>query len=604
MAVYDVYTMERPGRPGLALAISAGLLVLTVVLAGALVAHRNRSVEVPLGKDHTIPGWAVSFRPPQGWHAVPLKDAPDSVGAAWREPGGLRREVAFVRGPKASGPWPLREADELVDKAVLWLADADRARQASRSSGRFGGLPATIAMWQAVSREGGVCEVLGCLTTLPDRTVYGVLLSRPDIVDRMDERLLDYLAAHATIPDTVATSDVNAVAEAGGLALTLPHASLAARPTPATVPRPAGGLTLISSADAREPWRLDLQYIPLASGRDARALLEDTLRATLRQPALGAEVETLKFGSRTVHRAALSARNRAWRYEIWMAPIDETSAIRLIGRGEGTGQTLPQVCQSVAKTVSLTANAARIDVAAAEARGAAVLADIRTRGLSTWLRKWAEADLLYLLEDADTARGYQRMSYERDTRQRRPVWHAAVEYHRESDDGTLQAYKSDTFIEEDGRQYNAAASRSEGRGAHGIGPDVERERYEESDNPERNIVQRTLTTERQPYTSTIQPDANFAPDAILDVVSWLVATDPELRPAIVTSTDWYEANPGRNGSDRLPDLLLRNLLRRRRHPTGAGPRRRADTPALHSGRDRGGLPDGLGGSHDGALVKD
>ena len=65
--MYRVYTQQKPGRPTLALIITAGLLAGSVLLALGVVENRRKVPEIKLGQRFSLGDWNMTVRCPAGW---------------------------------------------------------------------------------------------------------------------------------------------------------------------------------------------------------------------------------------------------------------------------------------------------------------------------------------------------------------------------------------------------------------------------------------------------------------------------------------------------------------------------------------------------------
>jgi hypothetical protein len=115
-AMIEVHAPERPARPFVAIVTSA-LLLLGVVALAALVSQRRRNVV--LSPSIHVPGWAVTFRAPEGWErgvgptageeSIMLYDASDA---------GARRRLTISRWPGKNTGDPQRIALVLLESLV------------------------------------------------------------------------------------------------------------------------------------------------------------------------------------------------------------------------------------------------------------------------------------------------------------------------------------------------------------------------------------------------------------------------------------------------------------------------------------------------------
>jgi hypothetical protein len=110
--MYEVYSQQRPGRPRWALASSAALLLLTVLLAAALIQHKAGPGSLPLEPFATQ---LLQGRRPVGWKEI-TSELPAATELAWAEPdnGKEAGRACFI----FSSPPPLWPFSTAADRVV------------------------------------------------------------------------------------------------------------------------------------------------------------------------------------------------------------------------------------------------------------------------------------------------------------------------------------------------------------------------------------------------------------------------------------------------------------------------------------------------------
>ncbi len=535
--MYEVYVSERPGRPRLAVALAAGLLLLTIGLAAGLIRHKQRAARVPLGASQRIGEWNFAVCPPDGWKRETPGEAPGEVGAIFREPGGSERTVAVLRGPFVGMPAPATYGATSFDDTVLWLTEAQTAKRASAEPAVFGSLPGVAMQWIAMRKRRTIEPVLGIVGVAPDGRVYGLLLRCPGALRRADEQLLRRLGEAVQFPGLEVTTDLNAAAATTGLRMQAP-AGVRGSAVPCG---PLRTLQLFSDPTGEKPWAMGISPMMIAPGRTAKAILADIVRNMTEDPNLADTVEAVKLREREAYRVRFDARQFPWDGEMWVVPLDAGRAVVLDGRDDGPDSDLESVCRTIAETIRAVEPVA-VDLAAAERRGVELLAEIRSKRLDAWFDEWVGADQEFTIERAGKVEGYYRLRYSRPREARGGRWRVESEVRRSLSDGHTLTYKREARVDHDGVGYELAEARR-------VDPPAVRPRirllaafrYEEHRAAAGDRVQKTLRIEQDQHSGAFRVGPGFACDPVLQIVYWLAATDSQKRPVLVSTTDRFEA---------------------------------------------------------------
>ncbi|MGB9626217.1 MAG: hypothetical protein ACPMAQ_15290, partial [Phycisphaerae bacterium] len=316
--MYEVYSMERPGRPWLAVALTAAILAGTLIFAELIVVQKQRAIYVSLGEATPAGSWPISIRPPVGWKAERPANAPPEVGLVFVESAGFGRTLALVQGPMMRSLRPASYAVGTLEDAVLWLAGADTPRLIMEKPVPFGPLPGVEVQWIVGDRRQSMKRILGCVTVTPQGRVFALLLKCPERLERNDERFLEHVAATVQMADLNTTEDVAAAARACGLRLDPPSDVMAA-PLPEG---PVRTLQVLCRPDAEQPWTLEITVVPLATGRTPQAVLGDIVRNLTEQIQPAPEIETVRLGQRLAGRIRFEAPAQPWDGELWTVPLD------------------------------------------------------------------------------------------------------------------------------------------------------------------------------------------------------------------------------------------------------------------------------------------
>jgi hypothetical protein len=536
--MYDVYTMERPGHPRLAVTLTAALLLGTVAFAWMIVLQKQRAAYAALLEPQRVGSWPLSIRPPAGWKAVPLKDAPPTIGLVLAEPGRRGRTLAVVRGPMLESALPPAYAAGAVEDAVLWLSGAEAAKRLSAEPAPFGPIPGIQVEWLAGHRRRPMEQVLGCIGVAPQGQVYALLLKCPGRGDRNDERFLRNVASTAEFPGVSLTDDVSAAARQCGLEFDTPRDVMAF----AAADGPVKRLQLISDPDAGKPWTLELTTVPLAPGRTPQAVLEDVIRNLVQDPQHSAQIETTRFKDREAYHVRLTGEDGPWEGELWAVAPDPQGLVLLIGHDEDADSGLTQRCRSIAESVRFAEGAERLDVKAGVRRGEELLARIRKDHVDDWFDEWSGEDLLYLIDRAGETEGYYRLGYARFTEDRKAFWRVESEIRRVLPGGHSLTYKREAQVDPEGIGYQLVevrrATTTEGRA---LRRRTEPFQYQESRASGGKTVRKILRIDKEEYDKSFSAGNGFACDPVLGIAFWLAATDSQRRPVVVMSSDRFDA---------------------------------------------------------------
>ena len=97
--MYEVVSMQTPGRPRAIVVAAAILLAATMALAATAVWARD------LGAPVHLDGWALTFRPPKGWTSEGPQEDGYGATVTYSEPGdqGAGRELRLSRRNNPKG---------------------------------------------------------------------------------------------------------------------------------------------------------------------------------------------------------------------------------------------------------------------------------------------------------------------------------------------------------------------------------------------------------------------------------------------------------------------------------------------------------------------
>lgn len=530
--MYSIQTSERPGRPQLAVALSAGAMLLTVVMSAGLIRHKQQAAHVPLLDPRPIASWPLSLRLPQGWKAEAVRDMPPEVGLVLRETEGRGRTLAVVRGIAFDGTSLLTSVAGAIHDPVQWFAGTELVRPIAVESIRFGPLPGVQIQWLASRPRRPADQILSCAGVTPQRQVLGLLLRCPGPSDRRDEQLLRQLASGVELPGVEMTRDIVSASAQCNLRFEAPHNCRAS----VTSTAPLKSLRLLADTESERTWTLDVGLLPLVPGRTPKAVLEDIIRNLTEEVNPRTDVQVVRLGTRETARARLSTN--PWNGEIWVVPLGNQSAVVLRGEDEGDDSDLEAVCRRIAETIEWTGDAAPLDVAAALQRGKELLADIRDRKVDTWFEPWSRSEDLFLIERGGRAEGYYRLAYARLPANR---WRVASDIRRILAADRSLFYRRDARVDAVGAGYELVEVRR-AVGARARTTSVLDKPYEYREHREAGsaTVRKTVRLGDEDYRASFSTDSSYVCDPMLGILYALVAADPQRRPALITTSDRFE----------------------------------------------------------------
>ncbi len=517
--------------------MAALTLLLSVGLAGAIIAHKEGAAYVPL-LPQEVGSWPISVRPPDGWVRVAAEGLPSNVGMVLKEPGGQQRVVVVVRGPELDSPLPSEFAARTLDETVQWVSEGKVADVAVREAIRFGPLPGIDVQWLVGGLRRRSAELVhGCVGVTPQGRVFGLLMRSTGRHGPRDARLLRHLAEHVSIADLGLMPDVARAAADSGMALDAPRGTKACLMQTG----PVKSLRLINDSDPGKPWAVTVTPLPLVGTRTPRAILGDLLRNMADDPKAAEGIETVKLKEREAARGGLGASEAAFGMVLWVVPAGQTAYL-LDGRHTGADAALTDACRMIADTIRPADGTEFVNVSAAKRRGEELLNEIREKRVDVWLGAWSRQEQTFLLERDGRIEGYYRQRFLRPAEGRSGRWRVESELQRNLMDGQALLYGRHTLVDRDGVAYETIEVRrpwTVGRVA--LGRFNEPYRFQERRAANSNTVRKTLRIGKDTYQNTFTVDAGFACDPVLTIACWLAAQDPQRRPAIVAFSDRFEA---------------------------------------------------------------
>lgn len=538
MAFYDLHTFERPGRPARAIVLSAAFLAATVGFAMGLIHLRQRAIDVELEEARTLHSWPVRVRPPAGWKTVSGEELTEGVGLLLEESGNRGRLLAYVRGPVAGSPGLISEASDALQDTVKALADTDVILQEDLDIAPFGTLCGGRALWTDPRHRGNT--VLGMFGRTPQGEIYAVLLRCPQGPERSDMRFLQRVAEGIELTSLNLTTDVATAARRCGLQFD-PPTDVQACVTGDSLP--VRTLQLFSNATSKQAWSAEIRLFPIAPGRNPREILTDISRNYRGSMDPQYVVQAVSLAGRQAYHDTISNDPSLWAVDLWLVPLNAQCAVLFNGWSEGGTSSLAAVGEKIAGSVRITDDTLIPDMETARQRGIELLEEIRRDCLDRWFAKWSESPPTYLIKHGGQVRGYTQVNYSRyRSDPALGMWQTELEQRRERTGGQILLYRCKTVVDKEGLGYSTTATRTEyTRGPRGEEAS-EQEHFQETRKAGEDTISKSVEMGRNTYRHRITVDNTFACDPLTDVVATMVAEDPQLRPAVITTTTWQTPN--------------------------------------------------------------
>ena len=387
--MYQVYSIQRPGRPKWALTASGLLLILSIGVAWALIQTKARGTYVRLdtqSKDY--PAGGLRVRLPAGWETLDAKTLArfPAVVIGARAGDGLDDETVFVfRAGRRPFGLPSADAVDILHETF------GPTGQASSQPAMIGPFFARSITTTIPSRPGQPAEshLLARIAIAPDGQTFGILLLLPRKPTPHHVTLLDEMSGSLQLLDaTVGVSPAALMADAGIRFEPPPKTKFVSLPPPPGPPPPR--LRLISD-DKAACWYLHVWRTPLLGTRTCEQLVESLALTTLHEGRLDEKPTKRTIAGREVVQATISPYENAepgCGVQIWCARIDERNAVLLAGQHEPeAASTLNGVCESILAGVSLMGTEHAIDIPAALKTGQECLREIAKEKLAS---KWGD----------------------------------------------------------------------------------------------------------------------------------------------------------------------------------------------------------------------
>ncbi len=183
----------RPGRPKLAILVSAGMLLLVVAGAAIITQARNRPIRLtPLRQVPQVPGLSMAW--PADWEEIRL---PSNEGPAVAAVRSNQRILMLLYEPIDNRRVPPGDAAMSLLQGVARQLGIRRARDVAAARSELLGEPAIDLRY--VANFGGTLLLAQLRGTAANGAIAGLLLLTPEQISPADERLFNEVAASMQI---------------------------------------------------------------------------------------------------------------------------------------------------------------------------------------------------------------------------------------------------------------------------------------------------------------------------------------------------------------------------------------------------------------------
>lgn len=397
----QVYSGQRPERSIIAQLTPVLLLAAALAVAGTFVFSKQRANRVSLGERIRPPGWILSLQVPAGWESLKLEKHDDAT-VVLQESGSLA--ARRLRLSKETGAAFTLPGTACLSHLTAYLgAPPSGILPLPYTFGPFPG--AKVALMASNPGSAPIAISVRSGVT-PTGDSYAIVLDAPESRGHADERLLDRIVDSITVEGLQLGDDFSWVADAVGFSFKPSAGARIVRPAQQYTP----SLMLVSQADAKHLWRLEMRRLWRAPGTTTESILRGYLCQALRTTKPEYEFSQLRVADQAGHRARRKGRTSARApAEVWCVEFadQQQEVLLIVGYAARDGvRLLAQNIQSIADSVKPVADRNVIDVAAAQRRAVEINRQIAEQGVDTWIPE-EEAAHYYVIRRAGVPFGYE-----------------------------------------------------------------------------------------------------------------------------------------------------------------------------------------------------
>lgn len=380
--MYEIYSMIRPGHPRWALAASALLFLIALVVAAALIKHKTRTQIVPLeNESRDYPAGRLRVRLPKSWQRIENDLDPGYVVGVCPSESAGELTLVFRGIPRPLGV-PSIEGLEALRQGLGITTEEIESQH-----GQIGPLPGWTALFASTTAIAGQRRVhyLGRSAIAPDGQVLGIILMLPRKPRQADRQLLDDLSRYLTLLDLTVADKPRVIMGDAGIIFEPPADArflVASDNLHHSLPRlrMVGGKGLSC-------WYLDVSRVPLIGSRTVSQLVEHYGLSFLQQASLPTPIETTTIDNREVAQASWEISSATGpSIMVWCARTDEHTGLLLIGRHETEAKRrLHSIGESIIAGASVDTYDTLLDIAESQDTARRCLRELSDETLSS---KW------------------------------------------------------------------------------------------------------------------------------------------------------------------------------------------------------------------------
>lgn len=355
--MYQIYSIQRPGRPRWALAATALLLLLTVLMAYALVHYKTNPQAFELGNDVVLADARIKVRMPSGWvENLETPHLPEGAVAVFAEQpasdmaGG--RKIVIFRGRPGTLGLP---STHLPNSILQWIKVIDLRRgQLHLNDPTFehiGALPGITqtGLFGNVDPATGqqmIQHIIGRAAMAPGGQTFGLLMFSPRPSLRADLRLADHICDHMRMTDIEIETNPAAAMKHAGIDFATQLQCVYLKENDPDLAR-----VRIMDGRRETAWFLDLYRIPLPASQTPERVVTNMALGLLETTALPHSPQALnqELGREACQLTITIPGNADGLMELWCVRTDPYTGLVLKGRCEKVAEKeLKSLCQEMA----------------------------------------------------------------------------------------------------------------------------------------------------------------------------------------------------------------------------------------------------------------